>query len=219
MAKGLYIEGRAIKGFADIVRNYNHEISFSNDQGFLDGMWGDEDFTLRARSFSLPQRGNEVIESNFGGMKQFFPGKPTFGNTLVVKFEETESQKVQRFLGDWQQKIFNINAGHAEYYSKRGTPGAGGMQGICETITVTSYGVNGEPLENKYFFKNAWLQNVDEVTIDYSTSEAIQYSATFQFDFWTYGKDGSGDKFGESQGWDIGDNSNGAGGDEAPANA
>lgn len=213
MAKGLYIEGRAIKGFADIVRNYNHEISFSNSQGFLGEYWGDEDFTLRARKFSLPQRGNETIESNFGGMKQFFPGKPTFGNTLNIVFEETESQKVQRFLGEWQQKMFNINAGHAEYYSKRGT---NDMQGICETITITTYGVNGEPLENKYYFKNAWIQNVDEVSIDYSTSEAIQYSCTFQFDFWTYGKTDPAE-YGEGKGWDVGNNSTGAGGDEAIA--
>jgi hypothetical protein len=185
MAKGLYIEGRAIKTFSDIVRNYNHEISFSNIQSFLGGGDSlDDELTLKARSFSLPSRGNELIESNFGGMKQYFPGKPTFGSTVQVKFEETESQKVQAFLYAWQQRMFNIRVGHSDYDAKRGGTSS---NGICEQITITSFGVNGEPLSNKYFLHNAWLKDVEEVTIDYSQSEAITYNATFQFDFWTFG--------------------------------
>lgn len=184
MAKGLYIEGRKIASFNDIIRNYNHEISFSNTNEFLGTEWGDEDFTLRARSFSLPSRGNDVIESNFGGMKQYFPGKPTFGSTIQVKFEETESQKVQKFLYTWQQYLFDIRKGHSTYNRKRSTQGA---QGICEAITITSFGADGDELPNKYFLQNAWLKDVEEVTIDYSQSEAIVYNATFQFDFWTFG--------------------------------
>jgi hypothetical protein len=185
MAKGIYIEGRTIAAFADIIRTYNHEIQFNNKNGILSEHWGDEDFTLRARSFSLPSRGNETIESNFGGMKQFFPGRPTFSNTVQITFEETESQKVQRFLNAWQQRIYNVNTGHGEYDSKRGT---GSKDGIADTITITSFDNSGEELPNRYFFINAWLQNVEEVSIDYSQSEAVRYQATFQYDFYTYGK-------------------------------
>ena len=65
--------------------------------------------------------------------------------------------------------------------------GTGSSDGICETITITSYSCDGYELDNKYFFVNAWLQNVEEVSIDYSQSEAIRYTATFQYDFFTYG--------------------------------
>ena len=185
MSNGLYIEGRAIAGFSDIVRNYNTYVQFKNINGFLGEQWGAADFTLRARSFSLPSRGNDVIESNFGGMKQYFPGKPTFGSTMQIKFEETESQKVQAFLYEWQQYLYNIRRGHSEFAQKRADSGA--SNGICETIEIITKSTDGEDLVNRYFLHNAWLKDVEEVSIDYSQSEQIMYNATFQFDFWTFG--------------------------------
>lgn len=193
MAKnaGMYIEGRKIKGFADILRNFDYEITFKNAHTLMNGAFDSEDITLRARTFSIPERGNEPIESNYGAMKQFFPGKPTFGNTLQVTFEETESQKVQSFLYSWQEKIFSITEGHARHNRKRGDGGSligpNESNGICDLITITAYRFNGDEVENKYYFTNAWLQNVDAVTIDFSQNESIKFNATFQFDFWTYG--------------------------------
>jgi hypothetical protein len=186
----MYIEGRKIKNFADIQRNFLYEVSFSTAHSLVPG-WTEEDVTLRARSFSIPQRGNEPIESNFGAMKQFFPGKPTFGHTIQIQFEETESQGVQRFLHAWQQRIFNLNSGHAVHSRKRGDNGTfidnSNATGICDVVTIKAFRFNGEALENKYYLFNAWLQNVDDVNIDYSQNDAVKFNATFQFDFWTYG--------------------------------
>ena len=202
----MFIEGRKIKGFADIQRNFDYEISFTNAHTIVG--WSDaEDLTLRARSFSVPSRGNEQIDSNFGAMKQFFPGKPTFENTTTIVFEETESQKVQKFLHAWQQKIFNVNEGHANHNRKRGDDGQGigGGTGICDMITVKAFRFNGDELDNKYYFINAWLQNVDSVNIDYSQNESIKFSATFQFDFWTYGT--KAPTFGAGANFVVGENS------------
>ncbi len=211
MAKnlGMYIEGRKIKNFADIQRNFDYEIVFSNAHTIVDG-WEAEDVSLRARTFTLPQRGNEPIESNYGAMKQFFPGKPTFGNTMQITFEETESQKVQNFLHAWQQKIFNINEGHANHSRKRGEAGTqligtSEANGICDLITINAYRFNGDLLDNKYYLVNAWLQNVDDVTIDFSQNESIKYNATFQFDFWTYGT--TPPEFGAGTNFNFGNNS------------
>lgn len=196
MAEGLFIEGRRIRNFADVQRNFLYEITFKTAHTLVTG-WVEEDVTLRARSFSLPQRGNEPIESNFGAMKQFFPGKPTFGNTMQVSFEETESQGVQRFLFGWQQKIFDLNVGHAGFSRKRGGNSGGASSyinnipdsGVCDLVTIKAFRFNGEPLDNKYFLYNVWLQNVDDVNLDYSQNEAVKFNATFQFDFWTFGKE------------------------------
>lgn len=188
--EGLYIEGRKIQRFADIQRNFLYEISFSTAHSLITG-WGAEDITFRARSFSLPQRGNEPIESNFGAMKQYFPGKPTFGHTIQIQFEETETQGVQRFLNAWQQRIFDIDVGHADFSRKRGDNNThittSDTTGVCDIVTITAFRFNGEKLPNKYYLYNVWLQNVDDVNIDYSQNEAIKFNATFQFDFWTYG--------------------------------
>lgn len=190
--EGLYIEGRKIRNFSDIQRNFLYEITFKSAHNLVG--WQQDDITFRARSFSLPQRGNEPIESNFGAMKQYFPGKPTFGHTIQIQFEETESQGVQRFLNAWQQRIFNLDVGHGDFARKRGDDnktfgyiGTAANTGVCDIVTITAFRFNGEKLPNKYYLFNAWLQNVDDVNIDYSQNEAIKFNATFQFDFWTYG--------------------------------
>lgn len=193
--QSMYIEGRKLANFADIQRNYCYEINFSNAYKLIDG-WEEEDLTLRARSFSLPSRGNEPIQSHFGAMSQFFPGKPTFGNTMQIQFEETESQLVQTFLNAWQNKIFDLNVGHANFARKRGTDTAGDRTyisnstdtGVCDIVTIKAFRYNGEELNNKYFLYNAWIQNVDDVNIDYSQNESIKFNMTLQFDFWTYGE-------------------------------
>lgn len=192
MAQGMYIEGRKIRNFADIQKNYQYEVTFINAGSIIGA--GSEDITLRARSFSIPQRGHEAIESNFGAMKQFFPGKPTFSNTTEIMFEETHSQFVQKFLYTWQQKIFDINSGHTNYAKKRGSEGTGTVAttgitgGICDTIKIVAYDNLGNELDNKYWFVNAWLQNVNEVPIDYSQAgDSVKFTATFQFDFFEFG--------------------------------
>jgi len=183
---GFFIEGRKIRNFADIQRNFLYEITFKDAYRFIPG-WEEESITLRARSFSIPQRGNEAITSEFGAMKQFFPGKPTFGNTMQVSFEETESQNVQTFLFKWQQAIFDLNVGHARAERKRVAMTGANGGGYCDMVTIKAFRYNGNELDNKYFLYNVWLQNVDDVSLDYSQNEAVKFNATFQFDFWTYG--------------------------------
>lgn len=186
---GMYIEGRKIRNFADVQHNYLYEITFKN-AGALIG-WGEEDITLRARSFTIPSRGNEVIESNFGAMKQYFPGKPVFTGTTDVTFEETQSQGVARFIHAWQQKIFNLYDGHANYSRKRGNSGGNiATDGICDLVVIKAFRVDNTEEENKYYFVNAWLQNVNDVNVDYSqASDGVKFTITLQYDFWTYGKE------------------------------
>lgn len=188
----MFIEGRKIKNFADIQRSFMWEVSIMNFTkkklpdypASLGTQWDDEQLTLRARSCSIPSRGVDTIESNFGAMKQFFPGKPTFSNTTSIQFEETESQGVGIFLYNWHQMIFDVTKGHSNSAKKRGTTPE---NAYVDMIRVTPVRYNGEVVENSIYFYNCFLQNVDDVSLDYSTSEAIKYNATFQFDFWLMG--------------------------------
>lgn len=201
MAKsGMYIEGRRLKNFGDIQRNFMFEVTFMNaaSKNFITG-WDAEDLTLRARSCVLPQRGADTIESNFGGMKQFFPGKPTFSNSTQIQFEETESNGVGIFLYNWHQRIFDITKGHSNVARKRmDTDATAGSGGIVDIIRVTPIRYNGDLYESSVYFYNAWLQQVDDVSLDYTGSEAVKYNATFQFDFWLMGKTGETPAIGQT---------------------
>ena len=204
---GMYIEGRGIRNFADVQKNYQYEIKFTNAGRLVPG-WGEEDVTLRAQSFTIPSRGNEVIEVNYGAMKQHFAGKPTFTYTTDVTFVETESQGIARFIHAWQQKIFNLYEGRANYSRKRGSAGGNILtDGYCDTVVIKAFRADGTVEDNKYFFVNAWLQNVAEANIDFSqTSDAIKFTVTLQFDFWTYGKEEPGFNVGGGTGAEMGTN-------------
>jgi len=200
----MYIEGRKIKNFADIQRSFLFEVEIVNfTSKRIPGMegtalgtnWENEDITLRARTCSLPSRGTDAIESNFGAMKQFFPGKPTFENTTQITFEETESQGVGIFLYNWAQMIFDITKGHSNSSKKRGAPLT---DAYVDMIKVTPIRYNGEPFKNSVYFYNCWLQNVDSVSLDYTTSESVKYNATFQFDFWLLGETSKNPAIGEA---------------------
>jgi hypothetical protein len=176
----LTIEGRA-KTLPDIQRNWMWELLIPAISDVTQGVMGDvEDLVIRARTVVIPSRGNEPIESQFIGMKQFFPGKPTFGNTFEVTIEETEDQIVHKALTAWQNLIFNISptlitGGQSLRPLKRD---------VAKDVYLLMYKYNGTEMENKIRFYNCFVQNVGDVSMAYNANEAVQFSTTFQFDFW-----------------------------------
>jgi hypothetical protein len=172
------IEGR-MKQLPDIQRNFLFEVVVPGITDVTTAI-NQEDLIIRVRSAVIPQRGNEPIESNFMGMKQFFPGKPTFSNSLNIVCEETEDQKITKALYDWQQKIFDINPS---------SPTAGSSQvpvkrRACKDIFLLMYKYNGTELEKKVRFVNAFPETVDDVSLGFAENAAVQYSVTFRFDYW-----------------------------------
>lgn len=170
------------KNLPDIQRDWMWELSIPNLNDMTDEiMKDDEDLTVRVRSAVIPSRGNDPIESNFIGMKQFFPGKPTFGHTLAVSIEETEDQIVHRALTAWQDRLFNVNPNDAT----AGVSSALLKRQLTKTIYLLPYKYNQDKMLKKIRFHNAFIQNVDDVTMDYTGNASVKYTTTFQFDFWT----------------------------------
>lgn len=160
----------------DILRNYNFELIIPQ----IDDVTSD-DLRIRVRNAVLPGRSNEPIESNFMGMKQIFSGRATFTNTLPILFEEFEDRKISKALYSWQQKIFDTKVAGAALAEDK--------KEITETIILRLLKYNGDEVETngKIYFRGAWPQNVEDVTLDYTSNESIKYSCTFQFDTWDYG--------------------------------
>jgi len=175
------IEGRA-KQLPDIQRTWNWELMIPGIGNVTKGiMKNDEDLIIRVRSAVIPSRGNEPIESNFMGMKQFFPGKPTFENSFAVTIEETENQIALKALTAWQDNTFDISptsptGGSSSKLLKRQ---------LTKDVFLLMYKYNHKIMEKKIHFYNAFIQNVDSVSLDYTDNSSVKYSVTFQFDFWT----------------------------------
>jgi hypothetical protein len=176
----LTLEGR-LKGLPDIQRTWLWEIYIPN-VNTIPNMPDikDDDLVIRARTCSLPSRGNEAVESNFMGFKQFFPGKVTYGNTMEATFEEMEDQKIAKFLYAWRQYILDVDPNSPT----AGASGALTKRISSRNIYILQYKHNGSALQKKVQLFNAWPENVSDVALDMNGGEAVKYSVTFRFDYW-----------------------------------
>lgn len=173
-----HIEDR-LKNQPDIIRSYAWEVIIPEIGSVSESAKDSEDLVIRARITSIPSRGNEKIESNFVGMKQFFPGKPTFSNTISITFEEFEDQLVGKIMYEWANKIFDIRAN---------SPTGGGAQvdkkrDIAKLIIIKQYDYNSQELKLGYKLHNCFIENIEEVTLDYTSNESIKIPITFSYDF------------------------------------
>lgn len=171
------IDGR-MKNEKDIQRNWKWELWIPKPPKVAN--WDMDDMIIRCRAAVIPGRGNEPIESNFMGQKQFFPGKPIFPNSFVAMFEEFEDKKVSEFLYSWQQSMHDYSG---QIAANPGASVSEGKAGIKTDMSLYQYGFNGNLIQ-KLTFKNAWVQNVDDVSLDYTGAESVKYSVTFQYDYW-----------------------------------
>lgn len=178
MSDNFTIDGR-LKNLPDIQRQYNFELIIPKI-GSIDT----DGLILRVRTASIPARGNTPIESVFMGMKQYFPGQPTFGSELAVQFEEFEDQLVLQKLYDWSNLIFDINT-VATTGGKGGKPRKGE---VTADIILKMYTYNGTALPKYITFHNAFIKDIANSALGYAANESVKIDATFQFDYWTLDK-------------------------------
>jgi hypothetical protein len=173
-----HIEDR-LKNQPDIIRVYNFEVIIPDIGSVTDSVKDSDDLVIRARIAAIPSRGNEKIESNFVAMKQFFPGKPTFSNTISITFEEFEDQLVSKAMYEWSNRIFDTRAN---------SPTGGGSQvtkkrDIAKDIIIKQFDYATQDLEKAWKLHNCFIENVEEIALDYTANESIKVPVTFSFDF------------------------------------
>lgn len=216
MSGDFTIEGR-MKQLPDIQRSWMWQLVFTPNSSLLNqilglspvnlrtavfnrfvlGDDGVEALTLRCKSVSIPQRTTEVISSDWMGTTQYTQGRPRFGNTLSVEFEETEDQVITEFLYNWQQLIFDITP--ALGLGSVGTDLATGLQGgssrqiqllgsrrraLSTTLYLDMYRYDGVKMKKRIKIINAWPQSVGDSSLSYGQNDSVKYNVTFQFDYW-----------------------------------
>jgi len=173
MAQNSDLHINNLQRFGDIQRTYLWQVQINGLSG------AEEDMKFLVREATWAGRTNTQIESYFLGMKQFFPGKEEFSGDLTLQFEEHESLFVSKTLYKWKQQIFDVTRG-ASNAVNTGEEKAE----LAKDITLTLLAYNNEPLPCRMRFKNAWLKNVDDVSLSMSGGEAMMVGATFQYDYW-----------------------------------
>lgn len=185
MANKFVIEGRAYEaGFHDVQRSWLWELTIV-PPNIIKNSADSNRILVHCRSAVIPGRTQEMITSNFGGMKQYFPGKPEFPGTFSVSIEETEDMYIRKFLTDWQEAIFGtsdktLNQG----YSSFKTVITGQKKGLVSPLLeLQLFRYDGEMTDYKFVFVNGILQGIGDVTVSYDSADSVKYEATFQYDY------------------------------------
>ena len=178
-----HLEDR-LKNKPDIQRSYLWELIIPDIGSVSDSVKDADELVTRVRTTNLPGRGVEVIQSDFMGMRQMFPGRVNFSHTLQVTFEELENQIVSTVLYEWSNKIFDI---------RHGSPTGGVAQvsrkrDIAKDIIIRQVAYDGSYLKNAYKLVNCFIQNYDEVSLDYTQNDKIMIPVSFSFDYWEFTK-------------------------------
>ncbi len=167
----------------DVQRTYMWKCFVPDIDKMTNGVMSTSDFILRCRNIVIPSRGNEPIESSFLGMKQMFPGKPIFTNTMILMLEEFEDQNILKGLYQWQENLFSVDpkSGHG------GTSIHSDKSMYSTDVLLRMYKQVGdlEELEKQVRVKNAWISNIDDTSLDYTTQESVKYTVTLTYDYWT----------------------------------
>jgi hypothetical protein len=105
---------------------------------------------------------------------------------MSVTFEETEDQIIRKTLYEWQQKMFDVVPGSVTAGVSQADHILGSTKRLLtQDVYLLMYKYNGELLDKKIKFVNAFPENVDDVAMSFDGGEAVKYSVTFKFDFWT----------------------------------
>lgn len=176
-----HLEDR-LKNSVDIVRTYNWELIIPDIGSVSESVKDADELVTRVRSTSIPGRSVEVIESDWMGMKQFFPGRVNFTHTLQVTFEELENQIVSNVLYEWSNKIFDV---------RTGSPTGGSSQvskkrDIAKDIIIRQVAYDGSFLNKSYRLVNCFISNYEDVNLDYTQNDKIMIPVTFSYDYWEF---------------------------------
>jgi hypothetical protein len=139
-----------------------------------------DEMLVRCRTAAIPGRTFEVMESIFMGTKQFFPGKETTERTLTVQMEEFEDQRTYKQLQSWADTIFDYNPDSATAGRRK----APKKSGYSVNVSLQLYKANGEKMDKKIVFYNAWPNSISAPALDYNATDSVKFDVVFQYDYY-----------------------------------
>jgi len=144
----------------------------------IQGLSGMEVLELSLRTVTPPSKDVEEIEIPFGNTSIFVPGRvlPQEG---TVEFNDYLDKDTAGILERWSNQT-------ADQYN--GTVGYSKL--IKREATITLYSPDYSD-SRVYIIEGLWPKAVTPGTLDYGSSEVLQYSVTFRYDRYRMGENGA----------------------------
>lgn len=136
---------------------------------------------FRCSSVSIPNREIGFATSNVLGKKISFPLPVDEGEkTIRMRFVEREDHFVSIGLNSWLHEVYDSSVLKNDEYEKSGSF----KTDFKTTIRIWQYGLNGELLPSYVSVHNAIIKSLSGVELSYRDCNAVEYDATFAFDYW-----------------------------------
>lgn len=98
----------SIVNLPDLVKQYLFQVRFLYEKGSaLSSILDSDDFMLRAKTMTLPQKDFNTLETHYMGSKLVYPGKATVAGEFTVQFDEFQDLKISTALHRWSNLLFS----------------------------------------------------------------------------------------------------------------
>ncbi len=126
-----------------------------------------------AKSLSIPETAVEVIEDNYMGDKYMFPGKVNSAKSANITFWDDQHFTVFGYMQTWINELKSANS-----FMGRQMPKPQCVRDIMIDLKDTS---NLFTIL-RITLKNCLISTLNDVTLDYDTTEPLTVTANFVFD-------------------------------------
>lgn len=130
-----------------------------------------QDLATYAKSVSIPQSAVETIVINHKATRTAHAGRDSAGHTVSLTFWDDEAGTIHKYLNGWMQWIMNADDGTSvprNLYSAQMKILLKDSKDSAVTQTIT--------------LSNIFPTEVGDISLNYDGSDAIEISATFNFD-------------------------------------
>ena len=139
--------------------------------GNIPGSGSSLDLTLKCQQASLPGFSNEAFEVALHGFVKKFRGRKMFTRTLSVTFTEVADGSTYLGLKRWDEFIAGTRSGNSQGFQRDYSVNA---------VLVVYNTIGAVALRLKFI--NMFLQELSDVALDGSSSQAMLVQATLSFD-------------------------------------
>jgi len=144
-----------------ILRSFEFQLWFPPEIGLMFE-------PIFASATSFPGREVTDIELPIGGTTVKYPGPPVYNNSWTVTFRDTIDLKIRKALDRWMGPVAFFDPDNVIF------------QGMY-TITVKPENDNTE-----IYLRNAYISNIGEITMDYSSDAVATYDVSFNYHEWIF---------------------------------
>lgn len=130
-----------------------------------------DNFQFRAKSATIPEDSSENIDINFRWMKLSIPGRDSSGHTIDISWWDGVDLAIYTGLKKWRQMIANPISG---------------MQSTKDAITgdiLLELLDGSDAVIGSITLYNAWIESLQSVSLDYSSSDTVNLTATIHYDW------------------------------------